>query len=580
LLASASTIDGTQEETDLNIGLIKVLNQVYQRWPEVWEASTSSRLNSNSQDAEELKRLWLIINSVLSGGEITKSIEGGKTGGIFLSSSSPDVAVRLVALNELLATPALRKANPTFVHDTLLARLAETKVGILNALFSPKAVTILHSVLSADEIFTTIQRVIGTPKRSPEVLGSVLKYLAGPFVKAFPTRVHEVFEEVFFSRLLPSMDDYQERVFGWEAFTGSELFQNHPWFGGDFGELDLPTTIDKETLEKVVLELADHAVSLTERISKSIQDLALPQQTLAINFLVARIVIDETTVGADLVDAQDATSQLLALAILGRLVGTRGDMLDVSSSIIEALKIERLGLDAFVQRHALRDGHKAAPHPSEVVRKYFHNALVASRAKKTIQSARKQLIETVYEKSSTRVRGLGLWFNTDSDHYREYNELIRLMYRCAHTGNTPGGKEFGGHLLNPILNIHLRSDPLSFFASIWTDLFSPAGLKIAALQEAGQYLATHSGKTMKPMLDYQSVLPALLVGLQDIEKGVREEAMRSIVLMRDGMPEEGAAGFYGRGTFYGVDEGKCRVFLPSTLPYGFRLKLLFLRRRY
>ena len=96
---TSSTLTATLSSSSTT--LLPVLNKVYQRWPVVYSSITTSLLTSTAP--ANLSHLTQVLNAVLTGG--TSLAPSGSTS--FLASESPDLALRVLALKDLLDSTEL-----------------------------------------------------------------------------------------------------------------------------------------------------------------------------------------------------------------------------------------------------------------------------------------------------------------------------------------------------------------------------------------------------------------------------------------------------------------------------------------
>jgi U3 small nucleolar RNA-associated protein 10 len=102
------------------------------------------------------------------------------------------------------------------------------------------------------------------------------------------------------------------------------------------------------------------------------------------------------------------------------------------------------------------------------------------------------------------------------------------------------------------LFITLADDTLAFLAGIW--LTTPQDeVAHAALCHAVAFFAAHGG--MESPVDFQTVLPALLVALESSNKNVREAAAECVVLMSRMAGAKKAASVYAIDSIYGSSSG-------------------------
>ena len=102
--------------------------------------------------------------------------------------------------------------------------------------------------------------------------------------------------------------------------------------------------------------------------------------------------------------------------------------------------------------------------------------------------------------------------------------------------------------------INLAEDTLAFLAGIWL-IQSPKSAdnepryRRAALCHAAAFLAAH--ESIEQTVDFQTILPALLLALQDPDQSVREAANECLQLLAKLFSKKKATGVYGFDTIYG-----------------------------
>ena len=138
-----------------------------------------------------------------------------------------------------------------------------------------------------------------------------------------------------------------------------------------------------------------------------------------------------------------------------------------------------------------------------------------------------------------------------------YIQLLRSVYRLSNSSASL--PLLSTHLLRTLF-INLGDDALSFLTGVWLtasghsqDGEGEAHIQYAALRHAGAFLEAYV--EAKRTLDFQTVLPAMLVTLQSADAGVREAAVRCIaVIVKLSFASE-AEGVYAFDAIYGAESG-------------------------
>lgn len=551
LLASAA-FNVVLANEELDAGLIKVLNQVYQRWPEVWEEETRERLSvaGNGVEGQEnplVAQLWIVMNAVLGG--------GASATGVFLSSASPDFAVRLIALKELLSTKDVFESNPEFVHDTLLARLAEAEESIATALLSTdSAVKILHSALSAEEIFETLQRLLNTPKLPLSVATIVLHYLAGPFLAQHPEKTNQVLSQIFWGRILVGKSAGEERVTGFKALAGSSLAK-HAWIQGISDQLLVDW--DPKTIKMPATAIPSNA-AIVEKIAKNVAGLAEEPKAAFIEFL-------RTNIAPEAQDSKDETSftkasaKVLSLLVAAQLAAKLAvvERIHFVAGILETLQIESQGIDAFVGKATELFHDEKMVLDAPLAQSVFSHA----QSGKTLRRIRAATISIVIASVRPMKEVSWSWLaGKVTVEVQAYRNLATIIYHFVNTASKSIGSEgLAKKITRSIFTGVVGEDSLAFLASIWT-LNGSAELSAIALRDAAAYVVARAAKGS---IDFQMLLPAVLVALQSNSAKVRTYGMNLLTALESVIPSA-TAQVYGQEVFYGPTSGSSSLAFDST----------------
>lgn len=552
-LLTTSTLTVALEATDA-AGLVKVLSQVYQRWPQVWETETKSRTSQTTE--VDMPKLWTLMNAVLGGGIVSSS----EPSGMFLSSSSPDVAVRVLALQDLFKSASdIVEDNPTFVHDTLLARIAEPIAEVVEVVLANKTLSTVHTALSGSEIFSSLVSVLSAPKLNPAVLDVVLPYLAGPFISAHPDFIDAVVEEVFWGRLLSGKNATEERIAGFKALKGSKLEASHAWLKSVGAAFQVGLEEDG-TLKNG----AQANATVVDTIAKNLAALPSKEFEVAIEFLLSQIEVEATELLADEPSTVKASSELLALLVSAQLAGKmdKSHRLTFVVGIFDSLKAAQQGLDAFTgtQAELILDEKTGALAPL-VAQAIF----ARPQTNKTLRRARAALLISSIASVQHAKSASWIWLASPSteadDTTSTYRSLITTIYRFAHTGTTLGASSLSTSLLRSLFTSLVTDDVLSFLASIWSSPSTPSALKSIALKDAKTFVQVQASPELKKPTDWQVVVPSVVVALMDKDKKVRSEAIGLLEVVQSTLPKI-TAHVYGRDKFYGASSG---AFTPLSL---------------
>ena len=102
--------------------------------------------------------------------------------------------------------------------------------------------------------------------------------------------------------------------------------------------------------------------------------------------------------------------------------------------------------------------------------------------------------------------------------------------------------------------IHLADDALAFLVGVWLSAEGDTQLRRAALSHALAFISAH--KTTEQDIDFQTVLPALLVALGDPDRIVRHRASECVHLLAQLSNAKQASRVYAFDTIYGESTSK------------------------
>ena len=155
---------------------------------------------------------------------------------------------------------------------------------------------------------------------------------------------------------------------------------------------------------------------------------------------------------------------------------------------------------------------------------------------------------------SMPTNGVNNWLNSSMDDKQGawFKLFSDALYVAANGTIVP--TTFAGVLLRSLL-ASLREDALLFLARTW--LFSETtAIKVSALRHAQAFMQAYvSGQTKKTTADFQVVLPAILLAIQDAAKPVRQAAVEIIKVLLN-VTGEKAVDIYALDSVYAARSGK------------------------
>lgn len=107
------------------------------------------------------------------------------------------------------------------------------------------------------------------------------------------------------------------------------------------------------------------------------------------------------------------------------------------------------------------------------------------------------------------------------------------------------------------LFVHLKDDALAFLAGVWTTcLVSAVDICVVALRHAAAFLEAHNKEA--DGVDFQTILPALIICLQSAEPEIRAATLDCISVQRN-LAEQRFSAVYAFDAIYGESDGECNL---------------------
>ncbi|SDA02509.1 BZ3501_MvSof-1269-A2-R1_Chr12-3g03653 [Microbotryum saponariae] len=531
--------------------LVRALSQVHQRWPSIWSKELSVR--TSTLPANDKPKLWSLVNAVLSGGRTVAN--DTQSSSVFLAASDPDAAVRVKALNDvLLSADSIAASNPSFVHDTLVARLSESDASVVSAVLAPSALSILNNYVGGVDQLQALKMSLGATAPIASVK-LVLAYLADHFVVQFPELADRVVREVFWGRLLSAKADHAQRVVAWVALTGSKLETASAWLNGVGSSFDLKLDPSNNGFAAGATR-ANEAV--VDTLARNIAGLAREHYEVAQDYLLSSVT---PIAQAGETSLPEASSHLLSSLVSARIAGIIEPKLRsrFALHVFGRITETAFGIDSFENGQVELVANLANGLPAAAVAD-----AVVSRPNQhyTLRWVRTVLLLSVVEtvRSDERIRWNWL-APQDGDHDSDLQDFVLAVYQLAHaqSATKSAPSTLASSLLRSLFGHMVVVDVLAFLASIFTSSTVPLELRVIALRDAAVYVQAQASPDLRKPVDWQVVVPAIVLALTSPDRRVRVEAMDLVSAVLQAMPMS-TAHIYGREKFYGA-------FSSSVLQY-------------
>ncbi|KAI9435473.1 hypothetical protein H4582DRAFT_1969649 [Lactarius indigo] len=134
-----------------------------------------------------------------------------------------------------------------------------------------------------------------------------------------------------------------------------------------------------------------------------------------------------------------------------------------------------------------------------------------------------------------------------------YVQLMRSIYRLSNSSSSLS--TIPSSLLCAQF-INLGNDALAFLVGVWLSAEGDAQLRRTALSHALAFILAH--EATEQVIDFQTVLPALLVALGDPDRGVRDRASECMHLLAQLSTAKQVSGVYAFDTIYGDNTSRLK----------------------
>ncbi|KAH8084910.1 armadillo-type protein [Cristinia sonorae] len=511
-----------------------LLVQIQQRHPSILQKCFDDALEGDETSKEALQQALLSLSLDTSA---HKDIPGGTD--MVIASANADGNVRAIAVRDLyakLANGSLSESESASIKSALLIRVQDTNVAVLEALYH-EASTLLPVVLGnlEDYVHSLIQALNAASKSIvKQHLSFVINHLY-PSVSDRKTWQDRIFRDILFPSLLYSKSRQKVVSAVWEILEGADQPNgagSYELLGGCFdavrwhqsslsqGDGSRNTEVFAKLNLAVAAKIADNVV-----VSKNFQS--------HLNAFLSTLQSDNVYVRS--------MTYLVLRALVASLSGEQ--QIDTGSKVVQAM-----GVTSIAEVEALFAGVESVP---ALLDEVSLAQAVFSKPSSRNTLSRLQCAILVLPSTWSRPSGVTLgWVVEDSG---SYVRLMRTIYRIANSAaNVPA---LTSHLIRSLF-ITLAQDTLSFLAGVWLHSSTePEGvvLTYVALYHAAAFLEAHH--TSQHAIDFQTIVPAVLVALQHTDSRVREAALQCATALSRLAAAKKPTAVYAYDAIYGASSG-------------------------
>ncbi|KAF9526013.1 hypothetical protein CPB83DRAFT_877003 [Crepidotus variabilis] len=506
----------------------RLLSLIHQRFPEVLRLAADALVEEDDSMKDTVEQLTFSLNTVNLVGLLKPSTTAAD---FIILASSADAKVRIAAIKQLLGTDDDTN-DLEITRGVLAARLQDTDATVIEALYdTPEALTSIFSSDSKIYVDSLAAAISSQTKTKRNILRLHLSYISSHFWKSAEIATkEEIFGKIFFPFLLVTKSRQKSVEVVWEAVE--DLFAVEENERGMLGLLegcaDFVTAKDGEGADSVeVMNQINFAV--TSKISGVLSLTSCP--TLAKRLAENIVKSAHFSKHCDFIILQlqhdiahvKLMAYLIMLAVIKNTSGVR--QLELATQVIDTMAMEQLsGVDDFSQEHlALEKPDDTSfgkyivtkPH-SRVALHWIQISIIAAISR--IQAPKDTVIDWVAP---------GLKDAKDPGHL--YVSVVRSVYDLA---NASTSLPILSSALLQLLFLNLQDNALAFLAGMWL-----AGAQgdfknstIISLLHAAAFLEAHVLED--DGVDFQTILPSLLVALQSSNEQVSRGALECISRVR------------------------------------------------
>ncbi|KAF9451337.1 hypothetical protein P691DRAFT_663457 [Macrolepiota fuliginosa MF-IS2] len=501
----------SQENPDGATAARSLLSTIQQRHPDAFQRAALAEQEEDEELKEAIDQLVLSLSLVS-----TTETQSKDKVDMVLASTNADANVRVIAVKELLSSltgSALITADKQSITSALISRLQDSEQQVLEALYDkPDLITPLFASEPSIYIETLLTSLGSKPKRSflRLHLTFVLKHLYPTLNKE---QKEKIVSEVLFPFLLFSKPRQHTAETIWDLIgenMGGEM-------GKEFEILRGCAGVVRTERERAGEDALDKMRSINAALSAKVA-----QNILMSNQLIDLLPVLLSKIGSSNPHTR-TLGYLVAKTLLNKLSGEH--QVDIARRILAVMRLEEIsGIEDLPVKHdQFLESLKEVPEK---------NVILKPTKQSTLSWLQASFIATacaIPSPDGVVVNWLSDQPSPGGDRAFHYVTLMRAIYTLV---NRSSSLPVLVSCLLSTFFLNLKSDALVFLAGVWT---SPAvtddnSLQEIALRHAAAFLEAHVLED--DGMDFQTIVPALLVALQNPTTSVRKSAVECLNRIR------------------------------------------------
>ncbi|KAJ7701560.1 hypothetical protein B0H17DRAFT_1195339 [Mycena rosella] len=553
----ANLLIGRAVSEDAQMVTRRLLSHIQQRHPLVLQeaADELSRSRADLEDSVDNMVISLSVTTVHGGDPQTEV-------GSLVASMSADERVRAAAVKELFKAMSPQDTDAVelqSVRAALMSRVQDTSSIVLGALYAEPSN--MASVFLGDPktYLDSLSIAIMGSKPKRQVLRAHLVFLATHFCpSATPALLEDVFHKVLFPFLLFSKARQHTADLVWE------IIQQHPAMHYEL----LAGCADIWVAEKGsdTGDGSERMVRINQAISSKLAENIMASGHYHAHFSALIRKAHESDPHVRVL------AYLVIRALLVRLSGER--QIDAANQALEAINLQQL---PDVDTSSM--GSQTLPeflNESNVGKMVVHK-LTSKNTTHWLQVSILALVTAIPRPASLILD----WFADESAPHSTSSLYIRLMRSIYKLANSSAVLPLLSVGLLHELFISLKDDALGFLAGVWTTCLESAAdslICVVALRHAAAFLEAH--KEEADGVDFQTILPSLIICLQSTEPETRAAALDCISIQRT-LAEQRFSAVYAFDAIYGesdsqlqyLSQGDLKKYLDAVMDHREHLSL-------
>ncbi|KAI0052438.1 hypothetical protein FA95DRAFT_1483564 [Auriscalpium vulgare] len=555
-------LQGAVAESTPPASFRKLLFDIQQRHPDVLQAASQEMTEADADMHEAVEQLLMSLSvkpALIAAGDNTLDVD------VVVASLSANHRLREAAVKKI--TAILRQSpESTFaddadleaLHSALLARISDSSVAVLEAVYSKPAVLALVAVPCQEGFLSSVIAQLNkdTALRKKRVPAQKhWSFLAHHFTTSSgvsSASLERVAYEAFFQFLLYTKPRKKTANVVWEVLESGETI--HPGAGVSRYELMKGCV---EAWRWVFAKRSKNRSGNTPEKLAAIEVQLFANLNMAVATRMAENILASNDYSYHIgkllskIRGTDAHARGLAFLVIRSLLGLMSGehQLKAALQVMNGMGVTTLegmggfmkgsdSLEEFLSDESL--GKNLVTKPKSLNTVHWLQTAVLTMIPVIVKPAGVTLDfmnESIPVSHSYDTRGA------------RYVALKRVVYRLANSStNLP---VISGFLVRALF-MNLAEDTLAFLAGIWTS--GPSDTRRVALAHAVAFLAAHEGP--QNVIDFQTVLPAVLVALTDEDAAIRAQATEVLrwmkILRETGHPTS----VYAFDTIYGKNSSQ------------------------